>query len=544
MDMKELGKRRDDGAGGGAGETFSSLVESLDVSDQLADALAAALDARRGALQKLGLTEQSAKLLAGNVSLSTLPDFLPDGYDVKFAGTGGDYTKALGSGEVTESAVQKIREEIRTKILEDGEVGVKNDNCTVEIGDVSSRLVAGKSVVQDRWGALHTSVEYTLNELDGGTKTAFVDAFKGYYKDIGSSSLDEVNSRRTAEDWLGTLSESALGKTYSGDSLPALGRYVKEVIDKLEFMTGIENGLKGLTTALQSNDDETGIKAGIDTMQKERCNSAEDFWKKVPIAGGKSLGLTEDQMEELWKNRKTWEDQLTTLKQNDGLDDESYNMLAQIMVLVSTTSDEGKGAKARKEAFMACTSVAGQRAFKNAWADSKTTTLQEKGWDANGLLKGVNLNNVAKSADGATVLKQQLKKNRDGLRIDQMNAWCKDEKNGKNTLDFCGCTENDYWKVINTFLVKNRKDVKNSDGKYSTYHPSNDGAKTGVEAYNAWISQINSCKDVLQNLAKDMAGGNDVPWNSINDMKSWVNGMKDTRLKDSLQSAWPWLKQN
>ena len=544
MDMKELGKRRDDGAGGGADGTFSSLVENLGMSENLADSLGNALTGRRKTLTSLGLTDDSAKLLAGNVSLSELSDFLPDDCDIKFAESGGDYTKAFGSDGVTDGAMEKIRGCIQTNIIEDGEVGVKNDNCTVVIGDVSTRLNTGKDVVERRWGGLHKSVGYTLNELDGKTKSAFVDAFKDYYKDIGSESLNQVDSRRAAESWLRTLSESELGKTFSGDNLPALGQYVKGVIDQLQLMTGIEGGLAGLKTALQATDDATGIKNGIETMKSTKCDTAKDFWKQIPLTGGKSLSLTDEQMEALWENRKDWEKQLTTLKKSGDLDDESYNMLALIMVLVSTTSDGGKGAATRKGAFLACKEVSGQREFKQAWANSKTATLQEKGWDAAGLLNDINLNNVAKSADGAKALKQQLKENRDSLRINQMNAWCKDEKNGKATLAFCGCTEQDYWKVINTFLVKNQKDGENSGGKYSTYHPDNSGAKTGVEAYKAWIGQIESCREVLQGLAKDMANGADVSWNSINEMKGWVNGMNDTKLKDSLQSAWPWLKNN
>ena len=544
MDMKELGKRRDDGAGGGAGVTFSSLVKALEMTENVATALSDALDARRGALKKLGLTDDSAKLLAGNVSLSNLSDFLPDGYDVKFAESGGDYTKAFGSGDVTDAAVKAIRDEIKTKIVEDGEVGVKDDNCAVVIGDVSQRLATGKDVVDGRWGALHKSVNYTLNELDGQTKSAFAQTFNEYYKGIGSASLDNVDSRRAAEDWLGTLSGSELGKTYSGTGLPALGQYVKGVIDKLSFMTGIDGGLDGLAKALQGSDDTTGIKSGIEKMQTNKCDSAEAFWNKVPLTGGKSLSLTEKQMNELWENRKNWESQLKDLKGDDALDEESYNMLALIMVLVSTTSDEGKGVKVRKDAFLACNTVRGQRAFKQAWAESKKTTLEDKGWDAKGLLNDVNLNNVAKSADGAKALKQKLKQNRDALRRDQMNAWCKTGNNEKSTLDFCGCSDKDYWKVINTFLVKNQKDGKNSDGKYSTYHPGNGGAKAGVDAYNGWIGQINSCKDVLQNLAKDMANGADVSWQNITEMKQWVNEMQDTGLKESLQTAWPWLKSN
>ena len=542
MDMKELGKRRDDGAGGGAGGTFSSLVDDLGMTGTLAGSLGTALDGRRNALRGLGLTEGSAKLLAGNVNLSELSAFLPTDYDVKFADTGGDYTKAFGSGGVTESAVETIREEIETKILDDGEVGVKGDDCTVVIGDVSNRLQTGKDVVEKRWGRLHESVNYQMSELDGNTKSAFVGAFKTYYKDIGSDSLKDVDSRRGAEGWLKALSESALGKTYSGNDLPGLGRYVNGIISQLQFMTGIENGLDGLEQALQSADDETGIKAGIESMQKTKCDSANGFWKRVPLTGGKSLGLTDEQMIELWKNRKNWATQLNTLKNNDGLDDESFNMLALIMVLVSTTSDDGKGAETRKEAFLKCKSVHGQRKFKQAWAESKKATLQDKGWNADGLLKDVNLNNVAKSADGATALKKTLKANRDSLRRDQMNTWCQDEQHGKSTLDFCGCNKQEYWKIINTFLVKNQKEGKDSDGKYSTYHPGADGAKTGVAAYTAWIGQINSCKEVLQGLAKDMADGTEIKWQSINEMKQWVNDMKDTTLKDSLQSAWPWLE--
>ena len=544
MDMKELGKRRDDGAGDGAGGTFSSLVESLGMTNELANTLSAALAARRENLGKLGLTEASAKLLAGNVSLSSSSDFLPDGYDVKFDSSGGDYTNAFGSDGVTNNAVTVIRGEIKTKIVEDGEVGVENDNCTVVIGNVSDRLETGKEVVNQRWGKLHKSVDYTLNELNGETKSAFVDAFKNYYKDIGSGSLATVDSRRAAEGWLKTLSESALGKTFSGTDLPSLGKYVKGVIDKLSFMTGIEDGLEGLARALEGNEDTTGIKAGIEEMQKNKCDSAETFWNKVPITGGKSLSLTAEQMEELWNNRKNWESQLKNLKDGDALDKESYNMLALIMVLVSTTSDGGEGARARKDAFLKCNTVKGQRAFKQAWANSKTTTLRCKGWDADGLLTDINLNNVTKSAAGAKALKEQLKANRDSLRRDQMNTWCKDEKNGKSTLDFCGCAEQDYWKVINTFLVKNQKDDKNSDGKYSTYHPDNGGAGAGVAAYQAWIGQINSCKDVLQGLAKDMANGTEVTWDNISVMKQWVNQMNDTKLKDSLQRAWPWLAKN
>ena len=542
MDMKELGKRRDDGAGGGADGTFSSLVESLGMEEDLAKKLTEALDARRKALGDLGLTDASAKLLAGNVDLSNLSDFLPTDYDVKFADSGGDYTSAFGSDGITDQAIKNICAEIQQRIIEDGEVGVKDDNCTVVIGDVSERLATGTKVVGDRWGSLHKSVNYTLNELTGKTKSAFAQAFKNYYKDIGSSSLANVDSRRAAGSWLMALSESELGKTFSGDSLPALGQYVKGVIDQLELMTGIEGGLDGLEKTLTSADDTTGIKTGIEAMQNTRCASATDFWKKIPLKGGKSLGLTNEQMANLWKNRRDWDDQLNGLKKNGELDDESYNMLALIMVLVSTTSDDGKGAAARKEAFLACTNVTGQRQFKQAWAGSKTKTLTEKGWNAAGLLKDVNLNNVAKSADGAKALKEQLKKNRDALRKDQMNTWCKDEQNGKSTLDFCGCNEQEYWKVINTFLVKNQAKRKDSDGKYSTYHPSNDGAKAGVEKYNAWIGQINSCKEVLQGLAKDMASGTQVTWRNINEMKQWVNDMKDNTLKDSLQSAWTWLK--
>ena len=544
MDMKELGKRRDDGAGGDTNGTFSSLVENLGMSEKLATGLSNALNERRKTLQRLGLTGDSAKLLAGNVSLSDLSDFLPNGYDVGFDNSGGDYTSAFGSEGVTDDAVKEICADIKDKILDDGEVGVKDDNCTVVIRDVSQRLTDGKEVVKKRWGALHDSVNYTLNELNGQTKSGFVQTFKGYYKDIGSASLAEVGSRRAAENWLQTLSDSELGKTFSGDGLPALGQYVKGVISRLEFMTGISGGLDGLATALTSTDDEIGIKEGIEAMQKSKCATAEGFWKQIPLKGGKSLGLADEQMEALWENRKDWESMLKTLKNNQSLDDESYNMLALIMVLVSTTSDDGKGAKARKTAFLECNSVTGQRAFKQAWAESKTATLTEKGWDANDLLNGIHLNNVAKSADGAKTLKEQLRKNRDALRRDQMNAWCEDEKNGKSTLDFCGCSEQEYWKVINTFLVKNQKDGKNSDGKYSTYHPGNEGAKTGVGAYNAWIGQINSCKDVLQDLAKDMAGGTAVSWKSIGEMKQWVSDMKDTNLKGSLHSAWPWLKQN
>ena len=544
MDMKELGKRRDDGAGGGASGTFSSLVENLGMTDQLADSMRGALDSRRTALQKLGLTEASATLLAGNVSLSTLPNFLPDDYDVKFDGAGGDYTKAFETDGVTDDAVRKICTDIKDNILDDGEVGVKDDNCTVVIGDVSKRLVDGMDVVEKRWGALHKSVNYTLNELNGQTKSAFVDAFKNYYKDIGSASLGNVSSRRGAENWLETLSESELGKTFSGTGLPALGQYVNGVIGALEFYTGIQNGLDGLGQALQATEDTTGIKAGIEAMQKDKCDSAEAFWNKVPLTGGKSLDLTEEDMKTLWGKRKDWESALETLKKNQSLDEESYNMLALIMVLVSTTSDDGMDAAARKNAFLACNKVAGQRAFKQAWAKSKEATLQDKGWNADGLLNGVNLEQVEKNATGAKALKQQLKENRDALRRAQMNTWCKNEKNGKATLDFCGCADQDYWKVINTFLVKNQKDGKNSDGKYSTYHPDNDGAKTGVDAYNAWISQINSCKDVLQNLAKDMANGTEVSWKNITEMKQWVNDMQDTGLKESLQTAWSWLKSN
>ena len=507
MDMKELGKRRDDGAGDGPEDTGASELKNLggtalDLESLKADLkkLKEAISGREDTFTGIGFSKETAAKLVQHVTKTDQSDFLTD--MLKWEGSNGT------TDATTDGAIESLRESIQAIFEGQCEIRTAGGNGLVtEIYNLETLAESGDpGVYKSFWepelaAAYGDDLEKTTFDLTN-QKGDFTTAFNGALGILGAN----VEGHVSARNWMSGLHKS-------------LPLYTKDAKS-----TDYGTNLRKLATALNDSHftfDVENIKSlagkaeGIDDLLTQLVSENSSV----------KLNITEKQLEEIWNAKDSEvESKIDELQ----LTDEQAKQIKRARFMMA-----GKKKKeSRKTLFLQCNTPKGMANVVSAWVQDKNDSFEGKGWGKGAvLIPGEKVGEFNKMDNGLEINKA-VAVLRDGRRIEILKNDIKDIKNtvadGVDVLKFFG----DEAGVATLCKLMNA-----GSSKQDTL-PGNRNAQA-VETLKEWVSNMNSCVTWMQKQFKQT-------WKNAEGMKAWIN--KDDNvapaLREQLQSAWPWLQQN
>ena len=508
MDMKELGKRRDDGAGDGTEDTGATALQNLGGTALDLEKLNASLDKLKNAIsdrQKtftgIGFSKKTAAQLVQHVTKTNQSDFLTE--MLKWEESNGE------TDATTNEGIGKLRGGIES---------IFEGQCEIESG-------GGRSLV--------TTV-YSLERLAGEGDPAVYKSFwapelaAAYGDDLGTTSFDL------------TKQKEAFKKAFNG-ALEILGAKVEGHVSAREWMakmhtelplyaknaqsTDYGTNLRKLATALNDSKLTFDVDNITELTNDSNVKSIDDLLTQLVSENSSvKLNITDTQLEEIWNAKDSEVDEKINAL---GLKENQANQIKRARFMMA-----GKKKKAsRKTLFLQCNTPKGMANVVSAWVGDKNDSFKKKGWgDQAVLIPGEKVKAFNNMEDGLEINKA-VAKLRDERRIEILKndiKGIKDEvKSGVDVLKFFG-DENGVATLC--------KLMNAGSSKQDTLPGTRDTA--AVESLKAWVTDMNSCLEWMKTQF------NTDGWESADAMKTWINTEQNVApaLREKLQDAWPWLK--
>lgn len=511
MDMKELGKRRADGTGDGTGggmeDTGAKALQdlggtALDLDSLKADLgkLQNAISDRESTFTGIGFSKDTAAKLVQHVAKTDQSDFLTD--MLKWEGTNGT-TEAT-----TDSAVDTLKQQIENIFEEQCEIrSAGGEKLKTEVYSLETLAKEGDPSVYKSFWARELAAAYG-EDLENQTfdltkqKDAFKQAFNSALGILGAS----VDGHVSARSWMGKMHKQLPLYTTDANS-PDYGTNLRKLAKVL--------GDSRLT--FDVNDISTEVK---------ECKGIDDLLTRlVSESSSVKLAITERQLEEIWNAKSSEvETKIRALELTDG----QAKQIKRARFMMA-----GKKKKeSRKALFLQCNTPKGMANVVSAWVSDKNESFKKKGWGDNAvLIPGEATTEFSKMENGLEI-NEAVAALRDERRIAILQEDIKGIKNEMegdvDVLKFFGDEQG----------VATLCKLMNANSPKQNTLPGTRNAEA-VKTLKAWVSDMNKC-------LKWMKEQFHTSWDSADAMKEWIN--KDDNvapaLRDSLQSAWPWLKQN
>ena len=507
MDMKELGKRRADGADDGSEDTGKKALSALggtalDLANLKADLdkLKGAVSGREEAFTGIGFNKDTAAKLVQHVTTTNQRDFLTD--MLKWVGSNGT-TEAT-----TDDGIKRLRDAIED--IFEGQCEIQSANgkeLTTKVTSLEKLAKEGDpDVYKSFWApelaaAYGEKVEQTKFDL-ANQKEAFKTAFNGALKILGA----KVDGHVSARSWM----------TEMHKTLPL---YTKDA-----GSTDYGTNLRKLATTLTDNH-LTFDADGISTAAGGCENMNSLLTQLVSENSSVKLNITSNQLEEIWnaKNSEV-ENKINAL----GLTEQQAKQIKRARFMMAG----GKSKKeSRKELFLQCDTPKGMATVVSNWVGDKNDSFKRKGWGDNAVLIPGEKVAVFTNMDDGLEINKAVAALRDARRIDILQKDIKNIKDGVkgnvDVLKFFG----DEGGVATLCKLMNAH-----SSKQDTLPSTRD--TDAVETLKTWVANMNECLEWMKTQF------NTDGWESADKMKEWINKDENVApaLREKLQSAWAWLK--
>ena len=507
MDMKELGKRRDDGAGNGTEDTGKKALqglggtaldlESLKVNlDQLKEAISD----RATTFEEIGFSKDTAVTLVQHVTKTNQSDFLTD--MLKWEGSNGT------TSATTDAQIEELQKKIESIFEGQCEISsAEGRGLQTKVYNLETLANDGDPAVYKSFWAPELTAAYG-DDLENTSfdltkqKEAFKTAFNGALKILGA----KVDGHVDARSWMAELHKDLPLYTQDAKSTDYganLRKLATALIDnKLTFdagnikeLAGEAKDIEGLLTQLVS--EKSSVKLNITDQQLEGIWNAKDSEVEATI---KALELTEQQANQIKRAR--------------------FMMAGK------------KKKESRKRLFLQCNTPKGMANVVSAWVQDKNDSFKNKGWgDDAVLIPSESVSEFNKMDDGLKINKA-VAELRDERRIailqDDIKSIKDSVKGDVDVLKFFGDEQGvaTLCKLMNT-----------GDSKQDTLPGSRD--TTAVTNLRTWVSDMNAC---LAWMGEQF----NTTWDTADAMKEWINKDENVApaLREKLQIAWPWLKNS
>lgn len=506
MDMKELGKRRDDGAGDGTEDTGKEALQklggtALDLENLKADLekLREAISEREQTFTGIGFNKDTAAKLVQHVTKTNQSDFLTE--MLKWEGSNGT-TEAS-----TDDKIGDLRSAIET--IFEGQCEIKSaegKQLKTEVYSLEQLAEKGDPAVYKSFWAAELTAAYG-NDLDKTNfdltkqKEAFKQAFNGALGILGA----KVEGHVSARTWMYEMHER----------LPLYTQDAKS--------TDYGTNLRKLATTL--NDSKLTFDVGDISNEVKGCKSIDELLTRLVSENSSvKLNITEQDLEEIWNAKNS---EVETKIKALQLTEQQAKQIKRARFMMA-----GKKKKeSRKTLFLQCNTPKGMANVVSAWVGDKNDSFKKKGWgDQAVLIPGEKVKAFNNMEDGLEINKA-VAKLRDERRIEILKndiKGIKDEvKSGVDVLKFFG-DENGVATLC--------KLMNAGSSKQDTLPGTRDTA--AVESLKAWVTDMNSCLEWMKTQF------NTDGWESADAMKTWINTEQNVApaLREKLQDAWPWLK--
>ena len=508
MDMKELGKRRDDGAGDGAEDTGKKALSelggtALDLEGLKADLdkLKVAISDRESAFTGIGFSNDTAAKLVQHVTKTNQSDFLTG--MLKWEGSNGT------TDATTDAGVEKLVANIETifegqcEIRTAGGNGLKTEVYRLEtLAEKGDPKVYKSFWAAELAAAYGDGLEKTTFDLTN-QKEAFKTAFNGALGVLGA----KVEGHVSARSWMAELHKNLPLYTQNAQS------------------TDYGTNLRKLATALN----ESKLKFDVTDIgnEAEECESIDGLLTRLVSENSSvKLNITEQQLEDIWNaGNSTVDSKIKALN----LTDQQAKQIKRARFMMAG----GKSKKeSRKKLFLQCNTPKGMAGVVSAWVADKNDSFKNKGWGDNAMLIPVEKVKELNRMDNGLEINKTVAALRDKRRIEILRVdiqGIKDEVKGDvDVLKFFGDEQG-----IAT-LCK----LMNANGSKKETLPGERDEKA-VETLKEWVSDMKQCLEWMKTQFN-------TTWDSADAMKKWINTKDNvaSALREKLQTAWPWLKQN
>ena len=507
MDMKELGKRRDDGAGDGTEDTGKEALQKLGGTALDLESLKADLEKLNGAISEreqtftgIGFSKDTAARLVQHVTRTTRSDFLTD------------MLKWEGSSGTTEATTDSGVEELRKKIE------------SIFEGQCEIRTAGGSGLVTK------------VVNLD----TLAADGDPEVYKSFWAPELTAAYGDDLEKTQFDLTKQKEAFKTAFNGALAILGAQVEGHVSARTWMAGMHENLPLYTTNAQSTDYGTNLRklatalngskltfdVGDISNEVNECKSIDDLLTRLVSENSSvKLNITKEQLEEIWnaKNEEV-EGKIKALE----LTEQQAKQIKRARFMMAG----GKKKKdSRKQLFLQCNTPKGMANVVSAWVKDKNDSFKGKGWGNDAvLIPGEKVSEFNKMDDGLEINKA-VAALRDERRIEILQNDIKGikdgVKDGVDVLEFFGDKQG----------VATLCKLMNANGTKQDTLPGARDTKA-VETLKQWVFDMNSCLGWMKQQFETDG------WEDAGSMKEWIN--KDDNvapaLREKLQDAWPWLK--
>ena len=509
MDMKELGKRRDDGAGDGPEDTGKQALQdvggtalNLDSLKADLDKLKEAISARESTFTGIGFSTDTAAKLVQHVTKTEQSEFLTE--MLKWDGSNGT-TRATTDAEI---------ETLRNRIEEifEGQCEIKSadgEGLKTGVYSLEELAASGDPAVYKSFWAPELAAAYG-DDLDKTNfdltkqKEAFKSAFNSALAILGANVEGHVSARA----WMRGMYEK-------------LPLYTKDA-KSADYGTN----LRKLAAAL--NNGHLTFDASEISNEATECKDIDGLLARLVSENSSvRLNIKDTQLEEIWeaKNNEV-ERKITAL----GLTEKQASQIKRARFMMAG----GKSKKeSRKQLFLRCNTPKGMANVVTAWVTNKNNSFKNKGWgDDAVLIPGDKVGEFNNMENGLEINKA-VAALRDARRIDILKddiKGIKDAvKNGVDVLKFFGDEQG----------VATLCKLMNADSSKKDTLPGTRDA-TAVDTLKDWVSDMDSCLDWMKKQFRTDG------WESADAMKRWINNDQNVApaLREKLQAAWPWLKQN
>ena len=508
MDMKELGKRRDDGAGGGTEDTGQEALSTLggtalDLRSLEADldALTKAISDRTATFTGIGFSEETAVKLVQHVTKTSQSDFLTD--MLKWEGSNGT------TNATTDEDIQKLRDGIvdifegQCEITRAGGKGLVTNVSSLETLAEKGDPAVYKSFWEPELAAAYgDGLENTTFDLTT-QKEAFKTAFNDALKILGA----KVEGHVSARDWMAKMHEQ----------LPLYTQDAKS--------TGYGTNLRKLATALTASHLTFDVN-NIKSLTDEAKDIDNLLTQLVSENSSVKLNITEKDLETIWNAKNSEVDNKIKALE---LTEQQAEQIKRARFMMAG----GKSKKeSRKQLFLQCDTPKGMASVVSAWVQDKNDSFKTKGWgDDAVLIPGDKVKDFNAMADGLEINKA-VAALRDERRIEILQNDIKGikdgVKDGVDVLKFFG----DEKGVATLCKLMNAGSAKKDTlpGQRDTQ---------AVKALEEWVSKMNGCLGWMKTQFN-------TSWDDAGAMKAWINKDENVApaLREQLEAAWPWLKNN
>ena len=511
MDMKELGKRRADGAGDGNEDTGREALSKLGGTALDLESLRADLDQLKGAISArettftdIGFSKETAAKLVQHVTKTEQSDFLTE------------MLKWKGSHGTTEATTDTGIETLRNKIA-----AIFEGQCEIQ-------SAGGKGLV--------TNV-YSLDTLAGNGDP---DVYKSFWEPELAAAYGEGLATTTFDL---PKQKEAFTQAFNG-ALEVLGAKVEGHVSARKWMAQLHDDLPLYTTNAQSTDYGTNLRKLATALNDSRLRfDVTDIKKLTEDSNVKNidgllaqlvsenssvrLNITEGQLEEIW-NAKSSEVE-TKIKALELTDQQAKQIKRARFMMAGGKSKK----ESRKKLFLQCNTPKGMANVVSAWVEDKNDSFKEKGWGEEVVLIPGDRVTEFNKMDAGLEINKAVAALRDTRRIEILTHDIKNIKDNVKSdvdvLEFFG----DKKGVATLCKLMNAGSAK-TDTLPGTRDPQ------AVESLKQWVSEMGSCLTWMKQQFTSKG------WESADAMKAWINNEQNVApaLREQLQTAWPWLKQN